>query len=325
MTDTELRWGILSTAHINRSLIPPLRESKRNRLVAIASRDKQKAAAYASEWKIPKAFGAYEELLSDPEIDVVYNPLPNSLHAAWTVKALEAGKHVLCEKPLATTLDDIDAITAAASKTGKVVAEAFMYRHHPQTLKVKELVKEGAVGKVVMMRGVFTFSLTNLRDIRMNPGLGGGSIWDIGCYPISYARFMYGLEPIQVFGFQVDSPTGVDQSFSGEMRFLGDAVAQFQSSFWSPSYTLFEIFGDKGRIVIPEPFKPGKKEKFYLFQNGNEKEIEVNSGDLYEGEIEDMADAILNNKPPRISLADSRSNVRTILNLLASAKTGAPI
>jgi len=325
MTDTQLRWGILSTAHINRSLIPPLKESKRNRLIAVASRDKQKAAAYSSEWKIPKAYGAYEELLSDPEVDVIYNPLPNSLHAAWTVKALEAGKHVLCEKPLATTLDDVDAITAAASKTGKVVAEAFMYRHHPQTLKVKELVKGGAVGKVVMMRGVFTFSLTNLQDIRMNPDLSGGSIWDIGCYPISYARFMYGLEPIQVFGFQVEGPTGVDQSFSGEMRFLGDVVAQFQSSFWSPSYTLFEIFGDKGRIVIPEPFKPGSNEKFYLFQNGNEKEIEVKSGNLYEGEIEDMADAILNNKPPRISLAESRNNVRTILNLLASAKTGAPI
>ncbi len=325
MTDTPLRWGLLSTAHINQSLIPPLKESKRNQLAAVASRNLQKAETYAAEWKIPKAYGTYEELLSDPEVDVIYNSLPNSLHAAWTVKALEAGKHVLCEKPIATTLEDMDAITDAALKTGKVVAEAFMYRHHPQTLRVKELVKGGAIGKVVMMRGVFTFKLTNQRDIRLNPRLGGGSIWDIGCYPISYARFIYGLEPIKVFGFQVNSSTGVDQSFSGEMRFLGDAVAQFQSSFWSPSYTLFEIFGDKGHIVIPEPFKPGSSETFYLYQNDNVKEIEINSGNLYEGEIEDMADAILNNKPTRISLADSQNNVRTILNLLESAKTGAPI
>jgi D-xylose 1-dehydrogenase (NADP+, D-xylono-1,5-lactone-forming) len=325
MTDTELRWGLLSTAHINRALIPPLFGSKRNHLVAVASRDKQKAAAFATEWKIPKAFGAYEEMLADPNIDVIYNPLPNSLHAAWTIKALEAGKHVLCEKPLATTLEDVDAITAAASKTGRVVAEAFMYRHHPQTLKVKELVKQGAIGKVVMMRGIFSFSLTNLRDIRMNPGLGGGSIWDIGCYPISYARYLYGLEPFQVFGFKVDGPTGVDQSFTGEMRFLGDVVAQVQSSFWSPEYNSFEVFGDKGRIVIPAPFKPGRSAKFSLFQNGSEKEIEIKSGDLYEGEIEDIADAILNHKPPRISLADSRNNVRAILNLLESAKIGSPV
>ena len=325
MPDIQLRWGLLSTAHINRSLIPPLKESKRNQLIAVASRDQQKAEAYASEWKIPKAFGTYEELLSDPEVDVIYNPLPNSLHAAWTVKALEAGKHVLCEKPLATTLDDVDAIIAAANKTGKVVAEAFMYRHAPQTLKVKELVNGGAIGKVVMMRGVFSFSLTNPQDIRLDPGLGGGSIWDIGCYPISYARFICAQEPIQVFGLQVDSPTGVDQNFSGEMRFPGDVVAQFQSSFGSPYFTFFEIFGDKGRIAIPVPFKPGASEKFYMFQNGNEKEIEVKSGHLYNGEIEDMADAILDHKPARISLDDSRNNVRAILNLLESAKTGAPV
>jgi D-xylose 1-dehydrogenase (NADP+, D-xylono-1,5-lactone-forming) len=325
MTDTELRWGLLSTAHINRVVIPPLMQSKRNHLVAVASRNKQKADAYAAEWKIPKTYGAYEELLSDPEIDVIYNPLPNSMHAAWTIKALEAGKHVLCEKPLATKLEDVDAIISAANKTGKVVAEAFMYRHHPQTLKVKELIKQNAIGKVVLMRGAFTFNLTNQRDIRMNPALGGGSIWDVGCYPISYARFMYGLEPFQVLGFQVDSSTGVDLSFSGEMKFLGDMVAQFQSSFWSPSYNRFEIFGEKGQIIIPEPFKPGRKEKFSLFQNGAEKEIETESGDLYEGEIEDIADAILNHKPPRISLADSRNNVRTIVNLLESAKTGAVV
>ena len=203
-----LNWGLLSTARINRALIPPLNASKRARLLAVASRSQSSAEAYAREWKIPRALGSYEALLADPEIDVVYNPLPNNLHAEWTIKALRAGKHVLCEKPMTLTLAEMDEISAVSRETGKIVTEAFMYRHHPQTLKVKEIVENGTLGKLQLIRGAFTFTLTREGDYRSDPAMGGGSIWDVGCYPISYARTLVGAEPLEVFGWQVEGPSG---------------------------------------------------------------------------------------------------------------------
>src|SRR3990170_3418207 len=188
MTERVLRWGLLSTARINQALMAPLGSSTRNRLVAVASRIPERGEAYAREWNIPRAFASYEAMLADPDIDVIFNPLPNRLHAEWTIKAAQAGKHVLCEKPLAITVEEVDAIEAAARQAGVVVAEAFMYRHHPQTLKVRELVDGGAVGDLWLVRGSFTFDLTRESDPRLDPALGGGSIWDVGCYPISCSR-----------------------------------------------------------------------------------------------------------------------------------------
>ena len=180
MTKT-LNWGLLSTARINNALIPPLQFSKPNHLLAVASRSQENADIYAKEKKISRAYGSYEALLADPEIDVIYNPLPNHLHAEWTIKAVEAGKHVLCEKPLALSVDEVDAIHAAAHKHGRVVAEAFMYRHHPQTLKVQELVQSGSIGTLKLIRGSFSFILDREEDIRLlDPAMGGGSIWDVG-------------------------------------------------------------------------------------------------------------------------------------------------
>jgi D-xylose 1-dehydrogenase (NADP+, D-xylono-1,5-lactone-forming) len=175
-----LNWGLLSTANINRALITPLRASKRNHLLAVASRSQESADVYASERKIPRAHGSYEALLSDPEIDVIYISLPNHLHAEWTIKAVAAGKHVLCEKPLALNVHEVDAVKTAAQKHGRVVAEAFMYRHHPQTLKVQEIVKSGSLGTVKLIRGSFSFVISRKDDIRLlDPAMGGGSIWDI--------------------------------------------------------------------------------------------------------------------------------------------------
>src|SRR6185436_18418386 len=209
MTNKALNWGLLSTARINHALIPPLRVSKRNRLLAVGSRSQESADRYAREWKISRAHGSYEALLADPEIDVIYNPLPNHLHAEWTIKAVEAGKHVLCEKPLALRVEDVDAVKAAAQKHGRIVAEAFMYRHHPQTLKVLDLVREGTLGALKLIRGSFTYVLSRESDVRNQPELGGGSIWDVGCYPISFARTLVGEEPVEVFGWQVIGPTGI--------------------------------------------------------------------------------------------------------------------
>jgi len=215
MTDKPLQWGFLSTANINEALIAPLRVSERNRLAAVASRSQDRADGYAKKWNIPKTYGTYESLLADPEVDVIYNPLPNHMHAEWTIKALEAGKHVLCEKPFALTVADVDSMIAAANRTGKVLAEAFMYRHHPQTLKVKELVDGGAIGRLQLIRGSFTFNIDHEVDIRLDPATGGGAIWDVGCYPISYSRLIAGTEPVEVYGRQVIGKSGSTNHSTG--------------------------------------------------------------------------------------------------------------
>ena len=322
----KLRWGLLSTARINQALLPPLRASARNELTAVASRDLERAQAYAKERDIPRVFGSYEAMLADPDVDVIYNPLPNSLHMEWTIKAAQAGKHVLCEKPLALTVEEVDAIAAAAQQAGVVVMEAFMYRHHPQTLKVKELVDGGAIGKLQLVRGSFTFDISDENDVRLNSALGGGSIWDIGCYPISYARLIAGAEPVEVFGWQkTGAGSGVDESFFGQLHFSNDVYAQFDCGFRTPQRTHLELVGDKGSITIKVPFTPKLNEEI-IMTNGDEKTVITTPGeDLYLGEVENMADAILHGHAPRMSLADSRSNVAAIQALLRSAQEGKPI
>jgi D-xylose 1-dehydrogenase (NADP+, D-xylono-1,5-lactone-forming) len=320
--EKRLNWGLLSTARINRALIKPLRASKRTRLLAVASRSQSSAEAYAREWDIPRAHGSYEALLADPEIDVIYNSLPNHLHAEWTIKALRAGKHVLCEKPLALSPAEVDAIIAAAKETGNIVAEAFMYRHHPQTLKVKELVDSGALGQLHLIKGAFTFTLTREADYRNFKEMGGGSIWDVGCYPISYARMIVGEEPVAVSGWQVEGPSGSDDSFFGQMRFGNGVHAQFDCGFKSPFRSYVEIVGSEAVLTIPTPFKPGVKSELYL-ERGDEREtIKIKGQELYLGEVEDMCDAVLNGTLPRISLMDSRANISVILALLESAQSG---
>jgi D-xylose 1-dehydrogenase (NADP+, D-xylono-1,5-lactone-forming) len=325
MSTRILRWGLLSTAHINRSVIPPLRLSPRNQLVAVASRDQARASEYAKKWEIPTAYGSYEALLADPNIDVIYNSLPNSMHAEWTIKAAQAGKHVLCEKPLASTVDEVDAMAAAAQKAGIYLTEAFMYRHHPQTLKVKSLVESGAIGKLRLIKGAFSFSIAREDDIRLNKELAGGSIWDVGCYPISYARVIAGAEPVEVSGWQVTSKSGVDETFAGQMRFPGDVYAQFDSSFRAPFRTHIEIVGSEATINVPRPFKPDTEGTFTITRGDAVETITSDPEVLYLGEVEDIADAILTGKAPRISLADSRANVGTIVALLQSARESKPV
>ncbi len=323
--DRPLNWGLLSTAKINRALIQPLNASKRTRLLAVASRSQSSADAYSREWKIPRAHGSYEALLADPEIDVIYNSLPNNLHAEWTIKALRAGKHVLCEKPIALTLAEVDEMTSVANETGKVLAEAFMYRHHIQTLKVKEIVDSGALGKLQLIKGAFTFTLTREGNYRQIKEMGGGSIWDVGCYPISYARMLVGEEPAEVFGWQVEGPGGSDDSFIGQMRFANGVHAQFDSGFKSPLRSFMEIVGSEAVLKIPNAFKPGAKSDLFLTKNDEEERIKVSGTNLYLGEVEDMCDSILLNKPQRISLRDSRGNIAAILGFIESVNMKKPV
>jgi predicted dehydrogenase len=326
MSDQLLRWGLLSTAQINGALIEPLRASKRNKLVAVASRNQATAEAYARENRIEKAHGSYEALLADPEIDVIYNPLPNHMHTEWTIKAVEAGKHVLVEKPIALTAEEVDAMQAAAKKNNRVVAEAFMYRHHPQTIKIVDLVDSGKLGKVKFVRGSFSIVFSRPNNYRLDPAQGGGSLWDVGCYPLNFTRTVLGAEPLEVFGWQVTGSSGIDDTFVAQMRFPGDIYAQFDCSFVLPFRAAMEILGTQGRLAVPTPFKPGEKEHILLSHpNGVTDTITIKGQSLYSGEVEDMADAVQLGKPPRVSLADSRANVAAIQALFESARTGKPV
>jgi predicted dehydrogenase len=215
---------------------------------------------------------------------------------------------------------------AAARKHGRVIAEAFMYRHHPQTLKVQELVKGGVLGDLRLIRGAYTYRQSREGDVRLDPAMGGGSLWDVGCYPISYARSVIGAEPLEVFGWQVIGPTGIDESFVGQLRFERNIYVQVHSSFVTPLRAFMEIVGSQGTLNIPMPFKPGASEEIYLTRGDKTETIKTKGQELlYIGEVEDMADAVLLGREPRISLADSRANVAVISALLESARSVKPV
>jgi D-xylose 1-dehydrogenase (NADP+, D-xylono-1,5-lactone-forming) len=321
----QLTWGLLSTARINRAVIEPLQASKTNKLLAVASRSTDRAADYAKKWGIPHYYGSYEELLADPAIDVIYISLPNSLHAQWSIKAMQMGKHVLCEKPLATNVSDVDKLIEVSRSTGRVITEAFMYRHHPQTLKIKDMIDQGEIGKLQLIRGSFCYTNTRPDNPRLDLELGGGSLWDVGCYPISYGRYLTGEEPVELFGEQITGPTGIDLLFAGQLKFPSGVILQFECSFITPYKALMEITGDKGRIIIPEPYKPGKKTKILIDRGGKTHPVNLRGEELYLGEIEDLQNAVMNGVSPRISLENSRRNIVTIEGLYQSAEQSSRI
>jgi predicted dehydrogenase len=317
-----MRWGILGAARINRSIIPALRAANGHSLEAVASREPGKAESYAAEWQIPRHFGGYDALLADPDIDAVYIPLPNHLHAEWTIRAAEAGKHVLCEKPLALTVAEVDRIAAAATAAHVHVAEAFMYRHHPQTLAVRELVAGGAIGTLRFVRGCFSFTLDRPGDVRFDPAKGGGALWDVGCYPVSYARTIAGAEPETVQATAVMGPTGVDMSVGAVLRFPGNVVALVDASFVAPFRTEVEVVGSTGSIRVARPFKPGERETVLLIRGDETLEHAVEAPPLYVSQFEDFARAVRGTAPPVVTLADSRRNTAALLAVLESARTG---
>jgi D-xylose 1-dehydrogenase (NADP+, D-xylono-1,5-lactone-forming) len=317
-----LRWGLLGTGRINRSLIPAVRASARGVVAAAGSRDLARAQAHAAEWQIPNACGSYAELIARADVDIVYIALPNDLHAEWTLRSLEAGKHVLVEKPIALRASDVDAIATAAKKHDRHVAEAFMYRHHPQTLKLKELVDAGTLGALEVVRGTFSFELTRPADVRLGPAPGGGSLWDVGCYPVSLAQYLVGSAPIEVFGWQRLGPTGVDLTFAGQMRYAGGVLGQFDCGFAAPFRTHFEAVGRAAAVTVAQPFKPGLDAALTLRRNPGEETIAIPPAPLYEGEVEDLHDAILGVRLPRVTLAESRNHIATIEALYASALSG---
>jgi xylose dehydrogenase (NAD/NADP) len=318
-----LGWGLLSTARINRRLIPAIRAAERAELRAVASRSQVRAQAYAAEWDIPRAHGSYEALLADPEIDVVYIPLPNSLHAEWAVRAAQAGKHVLCEKPLALSVSECDQIIAAAEAAGVVVAEAVMYLHHPLLHKVRQLVRDGAVGEVRLVRGAFSFFLDRPDDVRWKPELGGGSLWDIGSYPVSFIRWIAG-EPQQVFGWQTLSDTGVDAAFTGLLRYHHGVLGVFDCGFCQQFRVEAEIIGTDGALIVERPYPISPASRIRLEQGFEEKELSVPEMDGYQCEVEALTAAILDGAPLPVPLESSRANVDILTTLYRSAQLGRP-
>lgn len=321
-----VRWGLLSTARINRALIPAIRASERGELVAVASRDIEKSRAYAAEWQIPRAFGSYEEMLNSDAVDAVYISLPNHLHAEWSIKALRAGKHVLCEKPFAITKEEVDQMTAASQETGCKLAEAFMYRHHPQSKLVGEWVKSGRLGDIHLVRAVFNFDMGNRPgNVRLVPDYGGGALWDVGIYPISYTQYIMGEAPQYVTGAQYIGETGVDEFFAGQMVYSGNRMAHISCSFRTPFHMSLEILGTKGRLYLTRPFTrldgPDREMIFYP-PEGKPQKIRVQKKETYAGEVEDMHAAILDGASNYIKLEESRNHVRTAQALYASARSG---
>ncbi len=325
MNQPKTRWGLLSTANINRALIPPIQKSSHHELLAVGSRDQDRAEEYALRWSIPRAYGSYEALLADPDIDVIYISLPNRLHAEWSIKAVQAGKHVLCEKPITISLEQMDAIQSASHQTGKTIEEAFMYRHHPQTLKIQQMMKENVVGELRMVHGVFSFNISREGDVRLDPKLSGGCLWDIGCYPVSYTRSLIGKEPLEVFGWQKTGASGVDEVFVGQMRFPGEVFAQFHCSFRAPFQSIMEIVGSEAILTVPRPFKPGTRENILLARGEAVESIRMPGKELYIGEVEDMGNVAQKNSKPLLSLDESRANLTVLLALLQSAREKKPV
>jgi predicted dehydrogenase len=322
-----LRWGILGPGRIAPRLVRAIGRCARGTLDAVASRDADRAAAFAATHGVARSYGSYDELLADPAIDVVYVSLPNHLHARWTVAALEAGKHVLCEKPLALTVADIDTVIDASARSGRIAVEAFMYLHHPQTLRAVELARDGSLGRLELVNGTFSFFLTYPNDPRVDPTMGGGSLWDVGCYPVSLARRVAGEEPDRVHAFARFDERGVDRTFIGQMHFPGGLLAQFDSGFAAPDRERIEIVGSDATLVLTAPFLPepeGPPPSLTLWRGREATTIDVESLDQYGAEVDDLTAAVLDGTAPRLTLESSRGNIATLVELdrVARAQAG---
>jgi xylose dehydrogenase (NAD/NADP) len=315
---TRLQWGIIGPGRIAPRVVRALTDNPRGELRAVASRDLGRARQFAAVHGAPVAYGSYEELLGDPAIDVVYIALPNHLHAPWSIRALDAGKHVLCEKPLALTVAEVDAIIAAAARNDRLAVEGFMFLHHPQTLAAIELAASGALGPLQVINAAFSFVLTQPDDPRTEPAMGGGSLWDVGCYPVSIARRIAGTEPTAVAAFARFDERGVDRTFVGQLRFPGGLLASFDSGFASADRERVELVGSDASLVIDHPFLPepdGPPPVVTVHRDGVATPVEVASVDQYRAEVDDLQAAILDRTKPRVGLGFSRGSIATLVEL----------
>lgn len=322
MSNQTLRWGIMSTANIGkRSTIPGIQASKRNKVVAVASRSLANAQAFAEELNIPKAYGSYEALLADSEIDAVYIPLPNHLHKEWTIKAAQAGKHILCEKPIALDEKEAAEMVAVCQEENVVLAEAFMYRHQQRYLDIKARIQAGEIGEVRGIHGVFTFDSSGAAgNIRFTKEWGGGSIFDVGCYPISAARFLLDEEPVAVTAHAFFSPEhgDVDMMASGLMEFSNGVALTFDCGMWAAGRNRLEILGTKGRILLQNAFVGDQS--YDVIINGQVEKIEDENIDSYQRQADHFAETVQDGKAALFPVDDPIKNMKAVKAALDSAE-----
>jgi predicted dehydrogenase len=318
-----VKWGILSTADINRKVIPGAHASDKVDLVAVASREQGRADAYAREWDIPRAYGSYEALLADSDIEAVYISLPNTLHAEWSIKALDAGKHVLCEKPFTRHSEEVEASFDAAERNGRLLSEAFMYRHNPQTAKLVELVRDGAIGELRLIRSAFSYGLYDPENIRLRMDVEGGALMDVGCYNVSGSRLLGG-EPERVWGEAWYGPSGTDWVFNGTLRFPGDVLATFDCATALSERDELEAIGSEGSLFLDDPWHCVHPVIELRRDDGVER-IELERVDSYQLELENLSDAIRGEAALLLGREDALGQAKALEALHRSATSTAPV
>jgi xylose dehydrogenase (NAD/NADP) len=323
MDNAPVKWGIVSTADINRKVIPGASESPKVELVGVASRDAARAQAYAAEWGIARSYGSYEELYADPEIEAVYISLPNIMHVEWSIKALEAGKHVLCEKPFTRRPDEAKEAFDVADRTGFLLSEAFMWRHNPQTRKLSELVAAGAIGELRLIRSAFSYGLYDESNIRLRTDVEGGALMDVGCYNVSGSRYLGG-EPERVWGEAWVGPSGTDWVFTGTLRFPGDVIATFDCGTAMTNRDELEAIGSEGSLFLDDPWHCNTPAIEVRREDGVER-IELEREDSYRLELENKSDAIRGNGELLLARDDALGQARTLEALHQSATTRKPV
>jgi len=314
-----VQWGIMSTARINSQFLAGARLAQDVEIVAVASRERHSAERYAREQSIERAHAGYEALLADSDVEAVYISLPNSLHLEWTVRALQAGKHVLCEKPLGRRAADVDAAFDVAQREGRLLMEAFMYRHNPQTLRLTELVAAGAVGRLRLVRAAFSFAAADGADIRLRAALDGGALMDVGCYCVSGARMIAG-EPERVTAEQVLGGDGVDIAFVGMMRFADDVVGHFDAGLALDTRDELEVVGEEGTIFLDDPWHC-RVPVIELSRDGTVERLKLEPVDSYRLEAENMSAAIRGRASLLLGRDDAVGQARTIEALYEAADT----
>ena len=314
-----VKWGILSTADINKRLIPGAQESDEVELLAVGSRDLARAQEFGRKWGIPRAYGSYEALLADPDIEAVYIPLPNTMHSEWSIRALEAGKHVLCEKPMSRHRAGVEAAFDASERTGRLLSEAFMYRHNPQTKRLKDLVDSGVIGELRLIRSTFSYSLFDAENIRLRTDVDGGSLMDVGCYCVSGSRLLGG-EPEVVTGQQFVGPSGTDWVFVGTMRFADGVLATFDCGTTLPERDELEAVGTEGSLFLDDPWHC-LNPVIELRRGGEVERIEIERQNSYRLELEDLGAAIRGRGTPLLGREDAVQQARVIEALFQSAET----
>jgi D-xylose 1-dehydrogenase (NADP+, D-xylono-1,5-lactone-forming) len=316
-----LRWGILSTANITDKLLDSGTDQE---FVAVCSRDGARAEAYAREKGIARAHGSYEALLADPDVDAIYNPLPNSLHVEWSIRALEAGKHVLCEKPLTRYPEDVGRVFDVAKREDCVVAEAFMWRHHPQVARARQLLDDGAIGDLRIIRAHFAFAVGQPDDIRLQATLDGGGLMDVGCYCVSGCRTLAGAEPDRAFAEYVAGGHGVDVALAATLRFPGDVLAHFDCGLSYPGGSLLAAVGTEGAFALADPWHGNDAVIELRRGDGSVERIETGPANSYALELADFEAAVRRERQPLLGRDDALGQARTIAALYTSAERNAP-